>query len=588
MLTIAVYFLVAFTISLLVTLAAEYVAPRAGLVAHPVADRWHRESVPLLGGLAIVAGTLVLLPVVVAHSDRRLLLLLLTSLAMAGVGLIDDARSLSPQVKLLAQILLTALLLQFGFVLRLTGYELVDVVITLMWVVGITNAFNLLDNMDGLSASLALIAAGYWLVFNFWDHDPVGILISAVFMGAVAGFLVRNFPPAKIFMGDAGSMFLGFFLAGLSVVNTQRAYSRGVAAVLIIPVLLLLVPLFDTAFVTLTRLLAGRSIAAGGRDHTSHRLVAIGLSERQTVLLLAALSAAAGGVAAISYDAGLSEMVILLALLVLGLLLLGIYLSRVHVVQSPNNSGGGAVLRLLADLQYKRQVLIVALDLCLILVSYCAAFVIRFEESLPRHVDRLYGSLPIVLLIQLVAFSAFGLYRGVWQYTGIADMLRIAKAVTAGTMTALVVIVYTWPTAGFSRSVFVLDWLLLVILLGASRASFRFFRELFRSRPVSHRRVLIYGAGDGGELILREILNNPRLERVPVGFIDDDRNKHQTRIHGLPVFGDSLALETIIQERRVTEVIVSSAKIQGNGLNAVRETCARLGVSLHRASFRLE
>ena len=110
-----------------------------------------------------------------------------------------------------------------------------------------------------------------------------------------------------------------------------------------------------------------------------------------------------------------------------------------------------------------------------------------------------------------------------------------------------------------------LDWLVLIVLLTGTRASFRFFEELFRPRPDAFQRVVIYGAGDGGELILRELRNNPALERVAIGFIDDDRGKHRTRIHGLPVFGGSERMERLIREHGVTEVIVSSAKIDGPG-----------------------
>jgi UDP-GlcNAc:undecaprenyl-phosphate GlcNAc-1-phosphate transferase len=583
----AIVFLCAFVVSLLVTLVAERMASRAGIVARPAADRWHRESVPLLGGVGIVLATLAV-TLVVAHGDRSLTVLALTAFAMAGVGLIDDVRALSPQVKLLAQVLLAAVLLQFGFLLRLTGYRFVDVFVTLFWIVGITNAFNLLDNMDGLAATIALVTAAFRLLFFASEGHLGGVEVTAAFMGAIAGFLVRNFPPAKIFMGDAGSLFLGFFLAGLSLATTAWPYSRGVFAVLVIPVLLLMIPIFDTAFVTATRVLAGRSIAVGGRDHTSHRLVAVGLSERKAVVLLATISAAAGGVALLSYQAGMSQTVVLLALLVIGLVLLGIYLSRARVVATPEQRNGGAVLALLADFQYKRQVMTLALDVCLILLAYYGAHVIRFEHAFAQHRDQLYASLPVVLLVQLVTFSAFGLYRGIWQYTGVSDVLRIVKAASVGTMATIVALIYTHRFDSLSRTVFVADWLLLVVLIGGSRASFRFFTEMFRPRPESFGRVLIYGAGDGGEIVLREILNNAALQRVPVGFVDDERGKHQTRIHGLPVFGGSELIEGLVRERDVTELIVSSSRITGKRLDAATAVCRALNVRVTRAALRLE
>ena len=580
--------LVGFVLGLALTLAAERVAPRVGLVARPTADRWHRTIVPMMGGVAIVLGT-VIPTLAAAAGNRNLLILTVTALAMAVVGFVDDVRRLNAQAKLLAQIVLSAVLLLFGLELQLTSYRLIDVFITLFWLVAITNAFNLLDNMDGLAATIAIVVASFRFLFAYSDGDTAGMQITAAFIGAVAGFLVRNFPPAKIFMGDAGSLFLGFFLGGLSLVSSDRAYSRGVAAVLVIPVLLLLIPIFDTAFVTLTRLLAGRSPAVGGRDHTSHRLVAIGLTERRAVLLFATLSAAAGGVALFSYRVGLAQAVVLLALLVIGLVLLGIHLSRVRVVHTSEPRGSGPVVRVIADFQYKRQVMTLLLDVCFIVLAYYSAYLTRFEHDFTLYLDELYGSLPIVLLVQVVTLAAFGLYRGVWRYTTLSDAIRIVKAVTVAVVLSVVVLVYTHRFVGFSRTVFLLDWLLLITLVAGSRVSFRVFGELLRppQRP-SADRVLVYGAGSGGELIVREILNNAALQRVPVGFIDDDRNKHHTRIHGLPVLGGSEQLESIVRDRRVNEVIVSSTTILPERLQTVTQVCRRLEVAVRHASLRLD
>jgi UDP-GlcNAc:undecaprenyl-phosphate GlcNAc-1-phosphate transferase len=577
----------AFALSLALTLIAERVAPKLGIVARPAADRWHRVPVPLLGGVGI-AGATVLGVLVGSRSNPDLLVLALAALAMAVVGLVDDLRALSPQLKLLVQIILAATLLHFGIALRLTGFQLVDVVITLVWIVGVTNAFNLLDNIDGLSATIAIVAAGFRLLFFAWDGQLGGVEASIVFIGALAGFLVRNFPPAKIFMGDAGSLFLGFFLAGLTLTGAERPYSRGVVAVLVIPVLLFLIPLFDTAFVTATRLLSGRRIAEGGRDHTSHRLVAIGWTERQTVLLLTMFSIAAGAMAMLSYRMDFLEAVVLLSVLVIGLVLLGIHLSRVRIVQRPDAPEGRAVVRLLADFKYKRQVATLILDVVLILLAYWAAYAIRFEQEFRAKFPDLYATLPVVLLVQIVTFAAYGLYRGIWQYTGVADTLRIVKAVTVSTMITAVTLLFIPRFAHLSRTIFVLDWLLLVVLVAGSRASFRLFGELLRPRPQSFQRVLIYGAGDGGELIVRELLNNPALQRVPIGFIDDDPSKDYTRIHGLPVFPTADQLEGVLRTRAVTELIVSSAKIQGQGLERVTEICHRLDVPVRRVFFRFE
>src|SRR5262245_26674776 len=172
----------AFALGLVLTLIAERLALRLGIVAHPAADRWHRTTVPLLGGLAIVVGTLT--PLVVLCAQPEFLLLAATSVAMAAVGLVDDVRKLSPHGKLLAQIVIAAVLIMLGFNFRPTGFELLDLLVTLFWIVGVTNAFNLLDNMDGLAAAVASVAAAFRLLFFYWDGDAVGVAVTAGFIGA--------------------------------------------------------------------------------------------------------------------------------------------------------------------------------------------------------------------------------------------------------------------------------------------------------------------------------------------------------------------------------------------------------------------
>lgn len=295
--------LAGFALSFLLTLAAKRIAPRLGVVAHPANDRWHRSTVPLLGGVAValpVVAALVLLP---GPTTERAVLLAGPSL-MLLVGLADDVRPLSPRWKLLPQVALAMAVAASGVQLRLTGEPLANAALTVLWIVGVTNAFNLLDNMDGLAAGIAAITVGFRLAFFALDGNLEAGGTAAVFVGAALGFLAHNFPPASIFMGDAGSFFTGSFVAILCLTGGYP-YSRHVVSVLLIPALIVLVPILDTSFVTLTRTLAGRPIYMGGRDHLSHRLVALGLKEREAVAALYALAAASGLAAIATYRLGI-------------------------------------------------------------------------------------------------------------------------------------------------------------------------------------------------------------------------------------------------------------------------------------------
>ena len=584
MLGLAGPFVIGFLVSLGGTLLCERVARRTQVVAHPSEDRWHRESVPLLGGVAIMLGVAV---VGTSMGMARFGPLLFLAVAMGVIGLVDDVMTLRPQTKLAAQIVVAVVLIQLGTLLRLTPFAVVNLLLTLFWMVAITNAFNLLDNMDGLAAGVAALTAVFRLSVFLIDGDRDGAFMMAALLGAVGGFLVRNFPPAKIFMGDAGSLFLGFFLGGVSLVS-DYAYTRGVVAVLVFPVLIVLVPILDTAFVTVTRLFSGRSVAQGGRDHTSHRLVALGISERKALTLLLGISGAGGVLAILSYQHGFRYSIILLALLVIWLTLLGIVLSRAHVVTAQTPKDAAATIRFVSDFPYKRQVATLALDAVLIVVAYYAAYLLRFEAAFEAERANFLASIGPVLGLQILALAATGSYRGIWRYTSVQDLLHLVRASTTGVAVSVLYLVFTTRFETFSRAVFVLDWALLILLLAGSRVAFRFLAEWLRPRAATSRRALIYGAGDGGAMALRELRNNADLARQPVGFLDDDREKRGRRINGLPILGGLDAAEEIFATQRVEEVIVASQKIPPERLERLNTMCAARGVLVTRASLWIQ
>jgi UDP-GlcNAc:undecaprenyl-phosphate GlcNAc-1-phosphate transferase len=577
--------LVSFVLALGTTLVCERVAPRFGLVVRPRDDRWHQRAVPLLGGVAIAVGVVPVLGWV--GGSPRLVALLAVALVTGAIGLVDDLRSLSPPVKLVAQIVVAGILVQLGFVLRITPWPLADVLLTLVWVVGITNAVNLLDNMDGLAAGMAVITAGFRLFFFLSEGDGAGATVTAALIGALLGFLVRNFPPAKIFMGDAGSLFVGLLLSGLCLVSDAAYYSRGVAAVLVVPVLLLLIPIFDTTFVTVTRLITGRRVSTGGRDHTSHRLVAFGISERRALGFLYAVAILSGSLAWLTYRYGVVYTIGLLALLLVALVLLAIQLNRVGGARAGAAAPEGPILRLVTDLPFGRQMAMVLGDLVLIVVAYYSAYLLRFEDQFEDYRSVFVQTISPVIVLQIAALAVCGAYRGLWRYTSVPDLLRLLQGITLGAVATVAYFALVSRLEGLSRAVFILNWLLLILLICGSRLSFRMLEAL--RRPTGDvRRVLVYGAGDGGDLTLREFRNNPTLRRQAVGFLDDDRTKAGTRIQGVPVLGSVESLWGILRDQRIDEVVVSSRKIPPERLQQLEAVCRSSGVQVVRASVRME
>ncbi|WP_239489514.1 hypothetical protein [Luteitalea sp. TBR-22] len=576
--------LLAFLLVVVFTPLVKRIAAQTGMVAVPKADRWHRTHIPLMGGVGIVVASVV--AVLVGHpTSMPVWVLLSCATGLAVVGFVDDVRVLKPQTKLFLQIFAAGVMTVVGLQFQFTGIVALDMLITLVWLVGITNALNLLDNMDGLAAGIAAIVAAFRLSFFLADGSAEGVLLSSVLLGACLGFLVFNFNPASIFMGDTGSLFLGFMVAGLSLVGGWP-YARGTTLVLVLPVLVVLVPIFDTTFVTVARILAGRPVSQGGRDHTSHRLVALGMSEKQAVLTLYGLAIAGGGIAWFSYRQGLSYGAVLAILLVLGTALLGIFLGRLKVY--PEGEAPSGVALLLADFTYRRQVVTVAVDTVLVVVAYYTAYLLRFEAGFPSEQAVFAQSLPFVLLAQVVAFLVMGTHRGIWRYTGLWDLIRLAQACAAGTVLSVLGVLFLYRFEGFSRAVFVIHGVLLFVLVAATRISFRALDSSLRRDPPDAEPVLVYGAGKGGLLVMREVRENLDLGWRVVGFLDDDVTKHATRVDGVRVIGGLDQLASAIGATGATRVVLATPKLSPERLGALATVCEGLEVSLVQAHLRFE
>lgn len=293
--------LLIFASALLLAVGGTPVMRRVALyfdvIDKPAARKLHTAPIPLLGGVAIylaVIGALLL------YSDRRFIVqaagILLGGTLISGAGVWDDHTGLQVSLKLLAQVAAASILILTNVQVQLPIPEWANIALTLFWVIGITNAFNLLDNMDGLSSGIGAVAAGYFLLLaTLSGQYLVGALAAAIF-GASIGFWWHNFNPATIFMGDAGSLFLGFIMA---VVGIKLRFPTNVPWVTwMVPVLVLGVPIFDTTLVFVSRMRRGKNpLTTPGKDHVSHRLVRRGWTQREAVLLLYLAGCVFGGVA---------------------------------------------------------------------------------------------------------------------------------------------------------------------------------------------------------------------------------------------------------------------------------------------------
>ena len=321
----------------------------------------------------------------------------------------------------------------------------------------------------------------------------------AAFVGAALGFLVYNVRPATIFMGDGGSLFLGSFLASAALLAAPEL-KAGLVPVAAIPLFILLIPIFDTAFVSVTRRLAGRSPLHGGRDHLSHRLVALGIDERRAVLALYMLAALGGLIALSLQHADFGYAAILIALYIILLAGIGIVLGHVEAHATPEGADSTAPPPLVSEVAYQNRWYEVLLDLALISLAYYAAFRFRFQgEAFAHFLTYFAASFPLVLACQMAGLAIAGKYRQVWRSFGARELMGIIKGVWIGVASSALVILYLpYRFEGFSRLVFAIDAVVLASLLVGARVAITSADEYLRRRRGVGRPVLIYGAGAGG------------------------------------------------------------------------------------------
>lgn len=505
----------------LATRLVRAVAPRVDLVSRPKGERWSQAPTPLGGGVAMMV---VLAPGLWLLSPD----LLVGALIVHALGLVDDKRNLSPPVKLVFQTVAACLvvaaplggggLLGPGATPGLAGLPqalvplgpvFVAIPVTIAFYVGVANSVNLLDNMDGSAAGVTAVSAAFiYLLATGGDaaEAPLGVA-AAVTAGAALGFLTQNFPPARIFMGDAGSLLLGFVLAGLAL-RLPPEPGASPAQRLAVMAFVIGAPLFDTALVWVTRTNARRPFLLGGRDHTTHRLMALGLSPRRTLLVVYGVAAALGGVA-LAVDRGGAGLAVVAS--VAGgvvLVLLGVFLGQVPVYRTAEGA--------LAPTQARHPALLyafeLAVDVAALSACWLGAYAIRFDgEDLAFYLRAsALPALPVVIAAKVSVLLLLGLYRGFWRTVRFADVARIAQAVLLGSVLVVVVATLLTRFENYSRGVFAIDGLLSLVAIVASRSALRLFRGAL-ARLMDHTRAAVLVGPDGLRALAEEAAAAERL-----------------------------------------------------------------------------
>ena len=539
-----IYPLAAAALAWVLTLAALRVLPRVGLVSAP--DPNHPFPVPVGGGVALwmsVLGCLVTLAAT-GHEVGPLGVPFAGASVLFLAGVWDDVRLLDPRTKLVIQVGAAAFMIIGGVTFPLgRGLEWVAVPLTILWFVGVCNAFNLIDNMDGMLPGVAAVAAFFVGVFAFATGRAETGLFSFALAGAALGFLPFNLPPARIFMGDSGSMFLGFLLAGLAI-GESWAGTTHLAFTVMAPTLLLAVPIFNTTFVTVTRKLSGVPLSRGKGDHINYRLLAHGLSRGRALAAVYVLSALAGTVGVLVVSSTPLAYAVGASLFLILLLYLGVFLYQGRV---SHFEAGFNVERTRPGWEespwYRWVIRVVAVggDVVLVFAAAYLAFFLRFDGRIPLdQLENLAAVLPYLIVFRVAIALFMGVYETQWRLGLARDAVRLVMALALGSLLFTGVLVLLRPPS-FPRTVIAIEGLLSLLFFGLTRLGVRALGEVTSLEWGSRegRRTIIAGSADGVLTVFRALRARPR-EAPPyhvIGFADDDPLSHRSLVGGVRVLG---------------------------------------------------
>ena len=564
---------------------AKIASFRFGIVAQPSRDRPHSTPTALLGGLAVISGLVVAIALVGILSGlphHSIPWLAAFAVAMCIVGLVDDIVDLRPRHKFMLELAAICLLVWSGPRLDFFPYEPLNIALTIFWLVTATNAFNLIDGVDGLAAGVGIVASiSIAIVAGLHLHTGT-MYVALALAGSLAGFMLFNFPPASVFMGDEGALAVGLVLGVLSI-QASRFGEGSLPARLAMPLLALMVPLLDTVTVTVTRLATGNAISKRGLDHSHHRLTRMGLSSWSAAGTLIGLQAIAGACAiALSLVPGY-DAVLLIPFMALFFPLVALFLmDRSFDTEAPGQIEDlPAIARVILSFGYKRRFVELILDVALVAAAYFGAVLLRFDFNLDiTQVSQMLAGLPWIVAIGCGAFFVTGVYRGIWRYTGLAESVRfMLAALLAGLAVKLS---SSFLPIYLGRAATLMFVLLLFNLLVATRWSFHLFHRVGRSLARSARRLVIVGADARGAAAVQHLHSTAGGGMELLGVVDDDSFKHGKLFHGYRVLGALNELYEIMARTPFDEIVIAQETLSATQLAALESFASKHRIALRR------
>ncbi len=577
-------FIAIFLLSLSVGLVVTYVTRKLALRYHvgemPDPRKVHTTFMPTMGGFGIFAGFLtgialsaLLLPQAFSQIGHDYAGILMASLLVVALGAYDDLKGLDAGKKFLGQtIAATVIIALSGFIQRISLPFTTDlnlgfwgIPLTYLWLIGVSNAVNLLDGLDGLAGGVSLIAAGVFALLAYQNGNAAFLIISLSLMGGILGFLKFNRHPASIFMGDTGSLFLGMMLAALSMKGFETAPGR---VGLLLPILILAIPIGDTSIAFLRRLNKGKHPFKPDKDHLHHRLIYLGLSHRQAVYIIY-LAALGYGITAYLlarhyFMVGGIALFLVILLSAVGLKRLG-YLEAQRTRTYYGDHEIFTSRPMLAPLNLSRMVqklILLANDVLMINLAFVLTWWVRYQSGWFENAASVSLDLitqPVVLVIITLGWLALfwlnNLYDLRWDISRFDHLQKVSKVILFGVL--LLFLITFNPNKPFSegRLGLLIYGSLLLILVNAGRLLIIFLEKKFSALEYAPHRTLLIGNTTKAKRLIKDIRSNPHLLYEIVGFVT--REPTEKPFSDLPFLGTYDDLAEIVRKYQIEEVIIA-------------------------------
>jgi UDP-GlcNAc:undecaprenyl-phosphate GlcNAc-1-phosphate transferase len=566
--------------ALLTTVLVRKVAVKYGIGTVPDMRKIHVGFIPHMGGLGIYFGGVVGILVAILWKDYywqmfnfKYVGIFIAATLMLLTGLLDDVRGLRASQKITIQIVASTIVIYSGCkietIINPFGQPIqlgiLSLPLTYLWLIGITNAINLLDGLDGLAAGVSFIAFSTFSVIAFQQQDWMTFGICLAVMGGIIGFLRYNYHPASIFMGDTGSLFLGFLLAAIALKGLQK--SQGIVA-LFIPILTLVVPIGDTALAFFRRLSKGQHPFSPDKDHLHHRLLFLGLSHRQAVHIIYLFSLlfciAAYLMSTESRFYGLIFLILILLIAIVSLNRLG-YLEAQKIKTYLGDQTIIQVKKEMAPLSMRRfwhKFFLIISDFCSLNMVLFLTYWFRFHSGVFSNIGLLpasyYFSSGVWLILSstfIVLFALNGLYSMRWDVSRFDQVLRTSRVILFGAAIIFLVTLDPQRILSISRLTLLFYTGVLIIFVNLARLSFIYIEKKFLILEYAPHKTLIVGASEKAKKILKEIRKNPHLLYEVMGIIANEKSKKP--ISDLPYFGTYDRIPQVIRTKGIEEIIIA-------------------------------